>query len=135
VATRHSWVGAVSSGGLGSGFIGAKGRMAAWARAAREGMTRGQNWGRGCLAVAGEARRGASSARGRIMLPRGGFLRGRRDFVGQREISRVLASPHGQAARLRRSAGLPAMGQGRGRREEGGERREKVMGLVCEKQK
>jgi hypothetical protein len=31
VATRWSWVGETSSGALGGAFIGARGRMAAWA--------------------------------------------------------------------------------------------------------
>jgi hypothetical protein len=55
--------------------------MAAWARAAGEGTTRGQNWGRGCLVVTSGARRGTSSARGRRMPLRGGFLRGKSEIL------------------------------------------------------
>jgi hypothetical protein len=75
-------LGAASSGASGGAFIGARGRIVAWARAAGEGVTKGQNRGSGCLAVTGEAHRGTSSARGRKMPPRGGFLRGTSGFCG-----------------------------------------------------
>jgi hypothetical protein len=70
-----------SSEASGGAFIGARGGMAARARVAREGATRGQNWGRGCFASTDGARRGASSARGRRMPPRGGFLRGKNEIL------------------------------------------------------
>jgi hypothetical protein len=70
-------VGAASLGASGGAFIGARGRMAAWAQTAGEGPTRGQNRGRSYLASASGARRGASSAHGRRKSPRGGFPRGR----------------------------------------------------------
>jgi hypothetical protein len=44
-------VGASNSGALGGAFIGARGRMVAWARAAGEGETRGKN--QGCICVTG----------------------------------------------------------------------------------
>jgi hypothetical protein len=87
-----------SLGASGGAFIGARGGMVAWARAAGEGETRGKN-GRSFLAGAGGARRGASSARGRGKSSREGFLRGvARDLVGPRKTSDTRASPLGQAA-------------------------------------
>jgi hypothetical protein len=65
----------------GGAFIGVRGRMAAWAQAAEEGATRVQNQGHGCLVVTGGAHRGASSARGQRMPPRGGFLRGKSEVL------------------------------------------------------
>jgi hypothetical protein len=98
-------------------------RIATWARAAGECVTRGQNRGRSCLAVTGEARRVTSSARGRKMLPRGGFRRGRSRFcgpVGDFHGAGGSTWPGGlSCTRVRRPAGLPTMGHGRGRREEG----------------
>jgi hypothetical protein len=41
----------------------------------------GHNWGRGYLAVAGEARRRTSGARGWRMPPHGGFLRGKSEIL------------------------------------------------------
>jgi hypothetical protein len=44
-------LGVTSSGAFGGAFIGARGGMVAWARATREGETRGQN--RGCSYLVG----------------------------------------------------------------------------------
>jgi hypothetical protein len=127
----HAWDGSPELGmgqraqgpRLGRAFIGVRGKMAAWALAAGEGITRGQNWGRGYLAVIGEAHRGASSARGRKMPPHGDFLRGRAGFCG---LAGDLQGVGGSTwpgelscAGLHWPTGLPAMEQGRGRREEG----------------
>jgi hypothetical protein len=134
VVTRRSWVWAESSGGLRCGFIGARGRMVAWARAAWEGVTKGQSRRCGCLTVAGVARRGTSSARGRTMPPRGGFLRGRARFCGPAgDLQGVGGSTWLGASVAPGCAGQLACR--RWDRVEGGERREKVMGLVREKQK
>jgi hypothetical protein len=105
--------------------------MVAWARAAGDGETRGQNRGRGCLIVTGGARRGASNARGRRISTRGDFLRGRARFCGPAVDHQVLAGPLGQVA----SAALRCAGQlacQRWNRTMGGERRGKVMGLCRE---
>jgi hypothetical protein len=50
--------------------------MVAWARAVGETETRGKTGGAAALLAPAGARRCASSARGRGMSPRGGFLRG-----------------------------------------------------------
>jgi hypothetical protein len=108
--------------------------MVAWAQADGKGPTSGQNQGRSCLASAGEARRGASSARGRRKPPPGGLLRGRAIFCGPVGDLQVLAGPLGRAG----SAALGCAGQLACRRWDkavGGERREKVVGLMREKQK
>jgi hypothetical protein len=68
-------LGATSLGASGGAFIGVRGGMVAWARAARGGETR-QTQGRSRLAGAGGARRGASNARGRGKAPCGDLLRG-----------------------------------------------------------
>jgi hypothetical protein len=70
----------------------------AWAQATGEGPTRGQDQGRSCLADASGAHHGASSARGKRMPPRRGFLRGRARFYGPAGDLQVLASPLGRAA-------------------------------------
>jgi hypothetical protein len=94
-------------------------------------------YGRGCscLAVTSGACRGASSARSRIMPPQGGFLSGKSEILwASGGFSRVLAGPHGRAA----SVALGCTGQlacWQWDRTEGGERREKVMGLKRKKQK
>jgi hypothetical protein len=82
VTARRSWCWGGELRASSGAFIGARGRMAAWARAVGEGPTRGQNRGRSCLAGTGRARHGASSASGRRKPPRGGSLRGRVRFCG-----------------------------------------------------
>jgi hypothetical protein len=86
-ATTRGWrlagvgLGAASSGDLGWGFYrreredGGLGMSCCVRR--NQGV---QNQGRGCLAVTGESHRGASSARGGKMPPRGGFVRGKSGF-------------------------------------------------------
>jgi hypothetical protein len=88
-------------------FIGAKGRMADWARAAGEGMTRGQNRGHGCLAVTSKARRGASSARDRKMLPAWRFPEGESGIIWASGGSSGCWRVH-MAGRAQLSRGAPA---------------------------
>jgi hypothetical protein len=66
----------MSLGAAGGAFIGARGGVVAWARAVREGSTRGETGGAAALLAPVGARRGASSAHGRGMPLREGFLRG-----------------------------------------------------------
>jgi hypothetical protein len=123
-------LGAASSGASGGAFIGARGRMAAWARAAGEGAPRVPNLGAQLPPVAGEARLGTSSARGKKMPPRGGFLRGITRFCGPAEDLLGACGPTWPGGLC---AGQLACR--RWDRAEGGERREKVMGLKRKKQK
>jgi hypothetical protein len=74
-------LGATSSWASGWALIGVRGRMVAWAQAAGEGETRGQNRGRSRLAGASGAHHGASSAHGKGKPPRGGFLRGYHEIL------------------------------------------------------
>jgi hypothetical protein len=87
VVTRRSW-------GWGRQD---QGRMVAWARAAGEGETKGQNRGCSHVAGAGGARRGTSSACGRGMPLCEGFLRGSVRFCGSVEDFQGVEGPHGWA--------------------------------------
>jgi hypothetical protein len=115
--------GATSSGASGGAFIGAREGMVAWARAVGEGPTRGQNRGCSCLAGASGGSRSASSARSRRKSLRGGFLRGKSKTLWARGRFPGAGRPTWlgglSCAGLRLPAGLPAMGHGSGRREEG----------------
>jgi hypothetical protein len=127
-------LGAMSLGASGGAFICSRGGVVAWARAAREGLTRGKTESvAALLASVGltlAPAAPASEENRRVEASRGGSAR----FGGSAEDFRCAGRPTWPGSLsctgLRQPAGLPAMGQGRG-----GERREKMMGLMCKKQK
>jgi hypothetical protein len=120
--------------GLGWGFYRHEGRMAAWHEPLGKVRPGGKTEGIAASLAPAGVRRGATSARVRRKPPRGGFLRGRARFCGPAEDLQVLAGPLGRAA----SAAPVCAGQLACRRRDkavGGERREKMMGLMHRKQK